>query len=316
MKVEFTLIKITKMKLYAIIPIVLLLSCQSCGFSDTQNKQTEEKQSADAVKKTNSRNQNLNISLFLDLSDRISPTKYPNQSMEYYQRDLGYISSISKAFNLHVRSKKIIQMNDRIQIFFDPAPSNPEINSLAKQLKIELTKDNVTKDKLSRINSDYSNLTKQIYELAISDNHYIGSDIWRFFKSNAKDYCIKEGYRNILVIFTDGYVYHEDTKLMEGNKSSYLTPSVISKFGLNKSNWNQIMADKDYSFITPTSGLDSVEILVLGINPSKNNPYEEDVIKSYWNNWFDKMGVKKYLIRTTDLPSNLDEVIQDFILNG
>lgn len=304
------------MKLNIVLLGILILINISCQSDKKDSTKSSDQKETTAVRKTKTSNQNLNISLFLDLSDRISPTKYPNQSMEYYERDLGYISSVSKAFNLHVRSKKIIQMNDRIQLFFDPAPANPEINNLAKQLKVELTKNNVTKERLSKINSDYTNLTKQIYELAISDNKYIGSDIWRFFKSSAKDYCIKDGYRNILVILTDGYVYHKDTKLMEGTKSSYLTPSVISKFGLNKSDWHQKIEKKGYSFITPTSGLENLEILVLGINPSKNNPYEEDVIKNYWSTWLKEMGVNNHLIRTSDLPSNLDEVIQNFILNG
>ncbi|MFA8436804.1 MAG: hypothetical protein ACEPOZ_20040 [Marinifilaceae bacterium] len=300
-----------------LLSIVCILNNQCHSNSQNSASKTPKHEAKkEHVKKLNSNRPNLNISLFLDLSDRISPSKHPNQTMEYYQRDLGYISSIATAFNVHIRNKKIIQMNDRMQVFFDPPPSNPKINGLAKKLKIELTKENVTREILSTITSNYKNFSKQIYELAITDNKYIGSDIWRFFKSNANTYCIKDGYRNVLIIFTDGYVYHKDTRLREGNKRSYLTTKVIESLGLNTSNWKHELTAKEYGFLAPTNGLSELEVLVLGINPSRNNPYEEDVIKAYWENWLKEMGVQKFLLRTTDLPSNLDEVIQNFLLHS
>ena len=55
-------------------------------------------------------------------------------------------------------------------------------------------------------------------------------------------------------------------------------------------------------------------ILVLGINADKKNPYEEDVIIKYWEDWFNDMKVKKYEIKTSALPSNMDKIIKEFIL--
>ena len=68
--------------------------------------------------------QNLNISFLLDLSDRIDPKKNPSTAMQYYQRDVQYIKSVEKAFINHVKQKKIIQLKDQMQVFFDPAPQN------------------------------------------------------------------------------------------------------------------------------------------------------------------------------------------------
>jgi len=261
---------------------------------------------------------NINISILLDLSDRIDTTKYPNQTMQYYKRDLGYINSIASAFKKHLSTKKIITINDRLQMFFDPPPANPQINSMLKQLKIELTKNNITKEKLNNIKQEYNNIPPNIYKLALTDNHYIGSDTWGFFKNKVNNYCIKDGYRNILIILTDGYIYHENNKFMENNRSSYITPIGIKKFGLNKSDWNNKITNKNYGFIKANDNLNDLEILVLGINPSKksNNPYELDVLKAYWGNWFKEMGIKKYEIKQSDLPSNLDEFIQSYILKN
>jgi len=44
---------------------------------------------------------NLNISILLDLSDRIDDKKYPNPVMSYKERDLGYIKAVAKSFQDH-----------------------------------------------------------------------------------------------------------------------------------------------------------------------------------------------------------------------
>lgn len=259
--------------------------------------------------------ENLNISLLLDLSDRISPTKYPNPTMEYYLRDAGYINSVAEAFTNHVRAKKVMRAHDKIQLFFDPAPFNPEINKISNDLKIEINKNNTSKELIGNAKRIYESDPLKIYQLAIKDGQYVGSDTWRFLKSKVNDYCIEADYRNILVILTDGYIYYKDTKIKEGNLTTYLTPELIRDNHLNTSNWAETMRNQKLGFINANNDLSNLEILILGINPNPKNPYEEDVIKAYWANWFAAMKVKRYEIRNADLPSNMDKVIKDFIEN-
>jgi hypothetical protein len=273
----------------------------------------EEKGEDNNVAKTKDASENLNISLLLDLSDRISPTKYPNPTMEYYIRDVGYINSVSEAFTEHVRNKKIIRAHDKIQLFFDPTPLNPEINKISKELKIEINKGNVSKELIKKVKTIYANNPLEIYRLAIKDGNYIGSDIWRFFKTKINDYCVEKEYRNILVILTDGYIYYKDTQMREGNLTTYLTPELVKSSNLNSSDWNKKMMSQKLGFLKANNNLSNLEILVLGINPNPKNPYEEDVIKSYWTNWFQSMKVKRFEIRNADLPSNMDKIIKDFI---
>jgi hypothetical protein len=273
----------------------------------------EEKEENNDVAKTKDVSENLNISLLLDLSDRISPTKYPNPTMEYYLRDVGYINSVSEAFTEHVRRKKVIQANDKIQLFFEPTPLNPQINKISKDLKIEINKGNVSKELINNSKTIYANNPLEIYKLAIKDGNYIGSDIWRFFKTKINDYCVEKEYRNILVILTDGYIYYKDTQMREGNLTSYLTPELIKSSNLNTSSWNNKRINQKFGFLKANNNLSNLEILVLGINPNPKNPYEEDVIKTYWTNWFQAMRVKRFEIRNADLPSNMDKIIKDFI---
>lgn len=296
-----------KKSLHLIIFILVTIVTISC-----KKQVTEKKTEKTTIDKSN----NLNVSILLDLSDRISPEKYPNPTMEYYMRDVGYINSISEAFTHHLESKKIRQMDDKMQLFFEPDPLNSDINLISKNLKIELNAKNISKESIANIKSIYSKDPLKIYQLAIHDSKYIGSDTWRFFKGKVNDYCIEDGYRNILIVLTDGYIFYEDTKMKEGNMTTYLTPKLIAENKLNNSKWLELITEQKLGFIKANNDLSNLEILVLGVNPSSNNPYEEEVIKSYWSNWFDSMKVKKYAIRNADLPSNMDKIIKDFILNN
>ncbi|QDW27156.1 hypothetical protein FFJ24_020935 [Pedobacter sp. KBS0701] len=252
--------------------------------------------------------QNLNISFLLDLSDRIDPKKNPG----IYQRDLQYIKSVQKAFINHVRGKKMLLLKDQMQVFFNPLPNIPNINQLSEQLKVDFNPKTSKKDFLS-IDKIYSDNPVKIYQSAIKDRNYVGSDIWRFFKSSVQLYCIKPEHRNILVILTDGYIYHKASIIQVGGKSSYITPEFLSFKKLTAADYQSIMKKNNLGFIAFPYNLKELEIIVLGINPSVNNPYEEDVIKQYWTDWFKAMKVKKFDLLTNDLPAALDPVIQQII---
>lgn len=257
---------------------------------------------------------NFNISVLLDLSDRINPDKYPSPAMDFYLRDIGYLKLIAENFESHIMNKKMIKINDKIQAFIDPEPSDNTLNEKLNKLKISFTKDDVNKKGILMTCGIYDSISRLIYEAAIQDNQYVGSDTWRFFKTKAEDYCIEDGYRNILVVLTDGYIYHKNSKIKEDNRTTYLTPQDVKRYAFNKPNWKNQFDKEDFGFITVDKDLSNLEILVLGINPDKKNPHEEDVIKAYWTKWFEEMHVKHFEIKQADLPSNMDKIIRNFIL--
>lgn len=294
--------------------ILLMNICILFGCQDDKKKEsnsTAESETTDSKRQNST--QNLNISFLLDLSDRIDPEKYPNQAMEFYERDASYINSVAEAFRNHLNSRRIRQIDDRIQLFFEPEPSNSNINLISEKLKFNFTRHNISKDLLHKFDESYQTNPREIYELAIKDNNYIGSDTWRFFKTKVNDYCIEEGYRNILIVMTDGYIYHKDTKIKQENKTSYLTPEFIRSVNLNTNNWEEHFDKNSYGYIPLDKDLSNLEVLVLGINPNPKNDYEEEVIRKYWSDWLEGMNVKKYKIMNADLPSNMDKIIKDFI---
>lgn len=289
-----------------ILMVILLVSVFSC------KQESDKEENEISIKKPGA--ENFNLSILIDLSDRISLKKNPNPTMEYYQRDLGYIKSVSETFTKHLKEKRIRQIDDKMQLFFNPEPLDPEINTIAKNLRITIDKNNASKDLLNSINASYASKTSKIYESALKDNKYIGSDIWSFFDSKVKDQCIDNKYRNILIVLTDGYMFYESTVIKEKNRTTYITPELIRKNGLNTQDWEKKIKDQDFGFIKINTDLSNLEVLVLGINPSKSNPYEEKVIKAYWTKWFTEMNVKHFEIKNADLPSNMEKIIDDFIL--
>jgi len=261
---------------------------------------------------------NINVSILLDLSDRIDPDKNPNPAMPYFQRDMEYIKAIQKGFIDHIKTKRIITYDDQMQVFFNPEPSDPKINQFTKDLKVSFNK-NTSKDYFTSVEKKYAEIPSYIYQSAIKDGNYIGSDIWEFFKNKVKDYCIKSDRRNILFILTDGYMYHKDSRFEEKNdnsyKTSYLTSKLIKANNLTTSGFKTDIEKNGYGFVKANDNLNNLEVIVLGINPEKGNPFEEAVIKEYWENWFKEMKIKNYQIKSADLPSNIEPIILKAISN-
>src|SRR5690606_11737783 len=131
--------------------LVLMLSCEN----DKKAQDQIEVVTKDVTTK-NKKNEDLNISFLLDLSDRIDPTKYPNESMQYYLRDVAYIKSVSEAFDTHLRTKKVRQMNDKMQVFFDPEPQNQNINSISNDLRYSVERENASLEYLDKIKNAYA----------------------------------------------------------------------------------------------------------------------------------------------------------------
>ena len=150
----------------------------------------------------------LNITIYLDLSDRLVRDLTPSQR----ERDLAIVEHFTKLFQDSCQSTGIFKSKHRLKVLFYPAPENTEINTLASALVIDM-KNLPAKDKrveLQKMPSVFKNSLAQIYDETLNAKKWLGSDIWGFF-SNKKvdDLCIKKGYRNVLVILTDGYLYYE-----------------------------------------------------------------------------------------------------------
>src|SRR5690554_3364493 len=276
------------------------------------DKEQGETEKIGADKETPQESQ-LNLTFLLDLSDRIEPSKYPN-SPEHFERDQYIISNIVDVFKSHMNKQGGYKAKSKMKVIISPQPQDQNINDIVSKLQIDLSrmKPAEKKEVFNDVEQIYSENIAKIYDLSISQKNYIGSDIWRFFKNDI-DYAITndDNYRNILIIITDGYMYHENSKIIDKNRISYLLPSVIRASGLQGNNWKQKFEQGDYGIISERNNLEKLEVLTLEINPNPLN--DEDVIKAYWSKWFEEMGIKKYEIYNSDLPTNTRYRIENFL---
>ena len=282
-----------------IIGIVTILAFASCGGTGS-NKTEQPNEIASQSDKP------LNISIYLDLSDRLKSGLTPSQK----ERDLAIVGHIVDYFRVQTVGPKILQSKNNIKVFFYPAPNSSEIATLAEELSIDITKYNgverrvvldgdATQGKPSLKESFNKNLSA-IYDKTLVENQWPGCDIWDFFSSkNVDTQCIRDGFRNILVILTDGYLFDEKHKVKDGNAYSYVTPTTLK--------------DPKASLIVKRTGLENLEVRILEVNPTDIN--YRDQLKTVLENWLKGMGVKEenITVSQTDLPSNTQTVINSFL---
>lgn len=141
-----------------------------------------------------------------------------------------------------------------------------------------------------------NSLTK-IYNKTLQSHNWIGSDIWGFFSDKKIDQCMKKGNRNVIVIISDGYIYDQCDMQQNIDSFSYILPKTLSM--------------KSSNLLVRRKGLDSLEVLMMEINPYKIE--HKDKMEKIIQSWFKNMGVKKVKIYPTDISSFTKDYISNFL---
>lgn len=292
--------------------------------SDSDNKKGVET-GGTKTPSTNAGDAQLNINILWDLSDRIDP-KLNAASPAHSERDIEAIKTITRFFKKDMERRGAYKAKGKIRVFFTPPPEDGKVNKIAEDLSCNLAGFNgdganrKKKEWHDSIENRFSKNANEICQLILARNQtskqWDGSDIWRFFKNDVKDNCIDPSgnYRNILVLLTDGYIYHKDSKIKQGNRTSYILPDVLKPFR-NNPNWQTDFNNENYGLLTTRSDLQNLEVLVLEITPSKEYKNDEDLLKAYLGKWFEEMGVPKanYACYNTDLPEYTKGKIEAFL---
>ncbi len=307
------------MKKHIILLSIFLFNLGACKTDKKSENKPTQTQTTINVEKADSKDKQLNITFLLDLSDRIEPSKYPN-TPEHWERDIAVVNEFVQIFKKDMEKRGGYKAKGKMKVLFSPAPKDVDINEIAEKLEINLEAMKTTGKKkkvYDNLEQDFTENLKKIYTKTLETKKYIGSDIWRFFKNDVKDLVIdtNPNYRNILVVITDGYLYHKNTKMKEKNRYSYLLPKQIKNTGLTNSKWKERIEKLDFGLIVPRKDLNNLEVLMLELNPSKkSSPYEEDVMKSVLSKWFTEMGVQKFKIHKTALPNTTKTKIENFLV--
>ena len=89
--------KISKLIILSVFAVGLF-SCKNDVKNEKNTPQTEEKSNKKKIEKQ------LNITILLDLSDRIEPTKYPS-SPEHFERDIEVVNYFTELFKKDMTKK-------------------------------------------------------------------------------------------------------------------------------------------------------------------------------------------------------------------
>lgn len=296
-----------KNKIALILFSFILFSCNSGAEAD------KVEQASTAPQTTAVKPSMLNISIVLDLSDRVIQPMQPSQS----ERDIQIVSKLTDIFRSNMKAKGSFQSKDKIRVLFKPAPDDPNINNIAKKLSVDLSNMNSKqkKDVYDNITTNFEEGLQEIYTQTIKSKNWVGSDIWRFFKRDVQDLCVDPNpeYRNIVVIVTDGYLYHSQSRDRQKNRTSYITPKFLQDEGFRKtSNWKDKLDKEDYGLISANQSFNNLEVLVLELNASESNKNDDDIIRAYLTKWFKEMKIEAPVLYETDLPSNTEKKIENF----
>lgn len=266
-----------------------------------------------------------NIVVIPDLSRRIIDTINNPQQI---RNDIFVLKSIWESF---VKLSKLKQdSKDKLMIdVTDPDQAKGQFSKIANDLRFDLAihkgKSNIlyfTADK----DKQFVRSVEEMYKLAKSQP--LGADYRYYFKrylaSRLKKSTLFDTYINKIVIITDGYLETEgnvvDTKFFGYEKILYTADDIGNILGAISSNGLNI----------PKVNIDlsSTSILVCEVNarsyipftkiPSIGKNHDYEVLKSYWQDWLLRMGVKDVNFKFIAKEQAIDitkKSIEDFIEN-
>lgn len=292
--------------LFHLVIIIFLFAFISCSNSD--KNQTDEKVSQKNYK-------NINLTILIDLSDRISEGLNPGQA----NSDIKLINDVLEIFKKYLAEKGVVYSEDKIKVIYYPEVDSDTMNSIIDSLNIDFAKLSFVERKnvYSTLIQNFNKNLNKLYNKASKMSKYPGSDLFNYFKHRLVDDCIIDdsSYLNVLLILTDGYIYHENAKYQIGNRFSYLAPkSAHIQIFRNRPDWEDIFNKQDYGLINTGVDLSNLYIIAAQFNPISSSPKDFDILKKYWSRWFEEQKVdhRNYKILRNDNPKLNSAIIEKF----
>lgn len=301
---------------------IVTMLATACGGEDASVKQSPVKTDPYPLLPAEPE-KDLNITVLIDLSDRINSGKDERQPVQA-DRDISIINILASAIKKNVAAHGSFKSKARFSVYFHPEPSDKQIREIARKLSVswvassDMAQARQNKQRYQQLDSNFTKGLNDIYAMAQASGVYPGSDIWRFMKDEARIKCIEPdtSYRNILVILTDGYLYYENGKQQKPNSNRYnyieRGTAHFSKFR----NPNVLAAEfdqQDYGLMPASTSLNNLEVLVLECRPEETYPQDFDIMQKYWCKWFREMGIKHAGIYKSQQPAYHEKMIAGFL---
>ena len=122
-----------------------------------------------------SKDRPLNLSIYLDLSDRIDTTQKDKEQQK--AKDIAIVDFLANHIKDRAVKQKILPCKDRIKVFFYPAPNDSKISMLAEKLELDLGKTKMQEKKkaLNTFADEFKICMEQIYQSTITTSNGKGA---------------------------------------------------------------------------------------------------------------------------------------------
>ena len=232
---------------------------------------------------------NNNYVVVLDLSDRII------QRLDQTEIDTTAIRAVFEKFVLSVQSKLTVKSTDKFSVRIIPQnKSSLPVSAFENSLSIDMGKFSVADKvkKLDEFKANFPNQLKSLYQLSFLGNKnsdFAGVDIWQYFNEQINS-DLDAGFKNQVVIITDGYFDFEDKQhgFKDKQHSTTTTPLLIKMTG---NGWKGNADSLDLGLV-PVQLKVPATWLVCGIQQKAGNQdlLECEKLSYLWKKWLNASG--------------------------
>jgi len=290
------------MKNLTLLFLVVFLS--ACGSGDSNNAANK--------KNTPSKKRFQNLTILLDLSDRI---KQDNGMIE---KDLEIINSIFKSFEERQKRFGFIASRDKICIAVASQRDN-ELNLFKHKdaLVIDMGERGMNKPKFDIEKERLFTSVRSIYDEA-QIKKTTGADIWTFFRDYARNYIKAPSkgstFSNKMFILSDGYLVFDKDISRQRQKGTFMSFRDINSLR-NQRDWEYQFEKRNLHLIPHQNiNFENLQVLMLSAEPIEPelNTNEFQIIEKYWESWFAEMGIESAMYPFEDNLEITENVIGNF----
>lgn len=238
----------------------------------------------------------LNITVFLDLSDRIAMEHgYGPQ----WRNDTALVMHLVDRFKKDAEERGTYCAQGRMRLRVEPP--NQVMNTCISTTETDFSKSaqpRARRDLWVGMAEQWQQCLGSAYGNALEEGkkaQWPGSDLYGFLRDVDKH--MAPGYRNILIIVTDGELYAENRRAeRDGGHTANLTSVQLRPHVKgNETASIRSMEAAGLGLIDPRktrSKLTGLEVIVLGMRSAHpENPYIYPMLEHLWMDWFGRMGV-------------------------
>ena len=261
-----------------------------------------------------------NIIVLLDLSDRLSIEKYEDDANQQKIDDVNDCTTIINIFQGIVKNEIFEHSESKLQFFIPDQQGFPIDSGYKKALRVFEKSPIGSAKNFSNLEKGIIRTINELYGkvLTAPRDKFTGSDIWMWFKDEARHHLDPE-FRNYIICITDGYLDFDET--IQGTREKpgprkQRTYMVIDEALRQSENWKKEISS-ELQMITPEEAnfnqySPPVQFVMIGIKSRapKHVLHEKDIIKHYWNLWLGPMGIKIYDFFPSDVT---EEQIAEFL---